>query len=519
MRMVGDPLRLEQILVNYANNAVKFTQRGSITLQIRLQQKTQDEIQLYGAVIDTGVGLTETQMQHLFQSFQQGDSSITREFGGTGLGLAICKQLAQLMRGQVGVESEHGQGSRFWFTAWVRASQQAQRSAARRHAGRHHVALAVPGPGAGHGGADGADGADSAGASDLRGARVLLVEDDALNQEVAMELLTGEGLEVASAANGEEAVAQVRAQAFDLVLMDMQMPVMDGLTATRVIRADPRFARLPVVAMTANAMESDRQACMDAGMDDHIAKPIEPDVLFATLKRWIKKEPMNNSMSNTSQASTPSEASTQAASGELQEPRIPVIDGLDTESGLRRVMGKKPFYLSLLAKFVERQADVADRIDAALRQGQRDEAQRTVHTIKGLAGSIGMGTIQQAALALEQAIKEQAPDERLAPLQQELRRLVADFVGQLRAHFGQPSPATTEPAPDPAQVEAVCRRLAVLLSEDDLEAGDVLSSHEALLRRAFGPSFDAIDASVRRFDCEAALQNLRLAAGPLGYDL
>ena len=503
-RMVGDPLRLEQILVNYANNAVKFTQQGSITLQIRLQQRAQNEIQLCGAVVDTGVGMTPEQMGHLFQSFQQGDSSITREFGGTGLGLAICKQLAQLMRGDVGVESEPGQGSRFWFTAWVGVSQQPERVATWPRGGQAAGRLATE-PGA----------TGPATAADLHGARVLLVEDDPLNREVACELLHGEGLEVESAAHGEEAVAKVRALAFDMVLMDMQMPVMDGLTATRIIRADPRFARLPVVAMTANAMESDRQACMDAGMDDHIAKPIEPDVLFATLRRWIQRKPMNPP----SLTSQPAHAAAPPASADLQTAGIPRIPGLDTESGLRRVMGKQAFYVSLLGKFVDRQTDVADRIEAALQQGQWEDAQRTAHTLKGLAGSIGMGSIQAAALALELAIKEHAPAERLAPLLQALRGLVADFVGHLRDHFGRQAPAAVAPAPDRGEVEAVCRRLAVLLGEDDLEAGDVLSRHEALLRRAFGPAFEGIDAAVRRFDCEAALKNLRLAAGPLGYTL
>jgi two-component system sensor histidine kinase/response regulator len=265
----GDPLRLGQILVNFCNNAVKFTERGEISVVARVRASAPGEQLVYFAVSDTGIGLTEEQAGKLFTAFQQADTSTTRKYGGTGLGLAISKRLAELMGGEIGVTSTYGAGSTFWFTARLGTN------------GAARTAGSAPAPQAA---------APATDFEQLKGARVLLVEDSKLNQIVAKGILAETGVAVDLADNGEIAVSKVRERPYDIVLMDMQMPVMDGISATKAIRADARFAALPIVAMTANAMASDREQCLAAGMNDHVAKPIDPQELFAKLRRWIPAE-------------------------------------------------------------------------------------------------------------------------------------------------------------------------------------------------------------------------------------
>ncbi|WPN44537.1 ATP-binding protein [Pseudomonas sp. P8_241] len=267
--LVGDALRVGQVLVNFASNAVKFTEQGQITIEIRLRGRSESDVLLYFAVRDTGIGICEEQMGHLFQSFHQADASTTRQYGGTGLGLAIAKNLAELMGGAVGVNSVVGQGSTFWFTVQLGTVQVECKEP---QGGRVLVA----------------SGPIARIMATISGARVLLVEDNALNQLLASELLSDAGLLVDIADNGQIAIDKVQAVAYDLVLMDMQMPILDGLGATRAIRALPGKANLPIVAMTANAMQADQERCIEAGMVDFVAKPIDPETLFRTLLRWIE---------------------------------------------------------------------------------------------------------------------------------------------------------------------------------------------------------------------------------------
>jgi PAS domain S-box-containing protein len=261
----GDPTRLSQVLVNLLGNAVKFTERGSVSLRGSLLAREGDTLQLRFEVRDTGIGIEPERIDRLFDAFEQSDSSTTRRFGGTGLGLAVTRELVELMGGEVGVDSTLGVGSRFWVTVRMRAAQ--------------HVLRAEP--------------ADRAAADAPRpraplDIRVLLAEDNAINQEVARELLRAAGCEVEVADNGRRAVEMARAGGYDVILMDMQMPELDGIEASRQIRALPGLSRVPIIAMTANAFAEDRAACLAAGMNDHVAKPVHAATLYDTLARWVK---------------------------------------------------------------------------------------------------------------------------------------------------------------------------------------------------------------------------------------
>ncbi|HEX5339059.1 MAG TPA: ATP-binding protein [Gallionella sp.] len=261
-RLRGDVVRIRQVLINLADNAIKFTAQGSVTIRVSASGNERG-IDLRFEVRDSGIGMTETEMERLFQPFQQADMSTTRQYGGSGLGLSICKRLVELMGGKIGVSSQPGYGSLFWF------SLQLARSPCT-------VAQTQDAPCK--------TGVDL---SSLRGAKILLAENNPFNQEVAIEFLSKTGAVVQVAGNGIEALKWLRREVFDCVLMDVQMPEMDGMEATRQIRHNPAWAELPIIAMTANAFEEDRQQCLAAGMNDFISKPVQPEQLYAVIVRWL----------------------------------------------------------------------------------------------------------------------------------------------------------------------------------------------------------------------------------------
>ena len=263
----GDPLRLGQILLNLTGNAIKFTEQGRVSLRIRSEAETPESVQVRFEIIDTGIGIDPAAQARLFSAFEQADNSMTRKYGGSGLGLVICKRLVQLMGGEIGLESMPGKGSTFWFT--VRLS-------------RNATGAVPPAP---------TFSATDAGMrlrNAYSGTRILLAEDEPVSQEISRGLLEYAELAVDVAEDGQLALELARRNSYALILMDMQMPVINGIEATRAIRNDSLNTATPILAMTANAFDEDRQVCLAAGMNDHIAKPVDPDRLYETLLKWLE---------------------------------------------------------------------------------------------------------------------------------------------------------------------------------------------------------------------------------------
>jgi signal transduction histidine kinase/CheY-like chemotaxis protein/ligand-binding sensor domain-containing protein/HPt (histidine-containing phosphotransfer) domain-containing protein len=399
LTLVGDPLRLSQVLINLVNNAVKFTDRGSVTLEVEVVERGPEGLCLRFAVRDTGIGITPAQRSRLFQAFNQADSSISRRFGGSGLGLAIAKRLVDLMGGAFSIESEAGAGSTFTFTARF---QEGIPAALTRAA--------------------------SAAAPALGGARVLLAEDNPINQELAQELLRAMGVTVTTASDGVEAVAMALRTKFDLVLMDVQMPGLDGFEATRRIREHAPAGDLPIIAMTAHVLTGYRDQCLAAGMNDYLSKPIDPRQLERVLQHWLRPGALTGQLAASPRAG--------------EELFAPLAAWLDVPQALARSGGNPALLHRLLGHLLE-DHPYLPAIRAAMARGDREQAFMASHSLKGLAGALALRGIHEAASALEDRLSQEPPAGWEGPLA-ELQRLMDGFLRDLEAFLasGEPGPWT-----------------------------------------------------------------------------
>jgi two-component system sensor histidine kinase/response regulator len=546
--LIGDPLRLGQVLINLAGNAVKFTEKGEVIIRAELEQDEGDQVTLRFTVQDTGIGLSQKQIESLFRPFTQADSSITRKFGGTGLGLTISKRLIEMMGGTIRVESAPEAGSKFIFTmCFQKAKHQTEIDPSKLEVFHGLRVLAVDDNEiillyiknyletfsfevvvsdnalealnavrtandegrpfglvildwkmphmngidlakklremdelrikpkvlliTGYGQNEiplqeanqvvdgilekpfqqrklldavaGIFGLEDlaarklriAGAqfnpvlvSQFRGARLLLVEDDEINQQVAKEMLESYGIEVTVAENGEEAIVMLKEEQFDCVLMDMQMPVMDGVSATREIRKNPQYANLPIIALTANVMVSEQNAILAAGMNDHIGKPIDPDRLVAVLVKWVHS-------AVTTKMSAPLE-SVPAGVPTFAAEALPNLPGVKVDASVRRIGGNVALYFSLLEKFRVNQQHVVSNIREALVSNDPKTAERLAHTLRGIAGTLGAESLQGHAEILENSFKNGSFDNieaLLNQVDQELKNLIAKIDQAIEA--------------------------------------------------------------------------------------
>jgi len=434
-RLLGDPLRLGQILLNLVNNAVKFTAQGEVVVSVSPVARAGAQVRLCFAVRDTGIGILPAQQARLFEVFSQADGSTTRRYGGTGLGLAISKKLADLMGGEISVESAPGVGSTFTFvlpfTLDVSAAE------AQLEVMPASEVAASPAP------------------STVVGARALLVEDNDINQMVAREILEGFGLVVEIAGDGRAAVELLRANPTrcTLVLMDLQMPEMDGFEATRIIREELGLD-LPIIAMTAHALADERQHCLASGMNDHVAKPIDPPTLLTVLARWLPPRGDAGASPNETVAATDLPAA---------------LPGVDLPAVLRRLSGNRELLLKMLRHFGQQWSGAHASIHLALSAGDLQQARQTVHTLRGVASNLSMSNIVAAAGALEQALKREESHAIERCLEMLAAALTPVLAGLERLPPASPLAVDVGPLDHP-RLERQLSDLAQLLLQQDMRA-------------------------------------------------
>jgi signal transduction histidine kinase/HPt (histidine-containing phosphotransfer) domain-containing protein/ActR/RegA family two-component response regulator len=491
----GDPMRLRQALINYVGNAIKFTDRGEINLRARLEQDQDDVLQVRFEVQDTGIGIAPQKLGRLFEAFEQIDDSTTRKYGGTGLGLTITRRLAKLMGGAVGVESKQGVGSTFWLTVTLK-----------------HGRGAIP-PLLGSELTD----AENQLLTNHHGNRILLVEDNLINMEVATELLTGAGLLVDTASDGLEALQKVKNLTYDLVLMDLQMPNMDGLDATLAIRALPGWSRIPIVAMTANAFEEDRRACEAVGMSDFVAKPVNPSLLFSTLLKWLsapQERPVaSQGVVTSSPVATTIPPPVLGLDMENALSRLDILPGLNLSYGLAMLRGNTEKYLSLLIQFVDVHAADMSQLGLSLSKADLIQARLLIHTLKGSSATLGLEHMALVAERMEKAFRlHQAEVLADASFRADMDAVKLEFTQLTAALPIKPQLAPTPVAPplDPQSQLALLAEMDALLVLGDASALSFFEQQAPQLCAALGSSCEVLSQQIKRFEFEAAHQTLQV---------
>jgi len=494
--LTGDNTRLTQALLNLASNAVKFTEHGSVTLRTVKTVETPDTIQVRFEVIDTGIGIAPATLPTLFSPFQQADSSTTRKFGGSGLGLVITKRLAEIMGGEVGAQSELGKGSRFWFTACLNKGTLGSAKDTEQVA----------------------DAATAYFREQQPGKRILVVDDVEINRELAIALLADTGLLVDTAEDGREAVSKVSATKYAAILMDMHMPEMDGLDATRAILKLEGRAETPIIAMTANAFAEDRNACEEAGMVDFLTKPIVPAELYRTLAFWLHKSEV-----------PPLELSTPEKTDRL-EPKNVDLPGIDLKRGLTIWGGKVEPYKMYLGKFIRTYPNAVQSIQRNVDSDDIDAAGALAHKLKGAAANLAVADVARIAGEVEENLKaghreevDGALDELLDQLGQSLaiaQRSIDRYMSTTAQIVTSAPDTPVQDALNSEQLEIVSsliqRMLAALDTDDPGLAKPML---EQLASRIGADQLSDVIASVEDFDCRGAEIATRKLASALKISL
>ncbi len=587
LALVGDPLRLGQVLMNLTNNAVKFTEAGEIVVATKLTETSgnhaPDKIMLEFSVKDTGIGIAPDQIRHLFQAFQQADGSTTRKYGGTGLGLTISRRLVEMMGGEIHVTSELGKGSTFAFTASFICRPEAKErryimppdlqgmrvlvvddnASSREILENALLSFSFQVTQAASAKEAGADAflikpvnmsvlfdsimelfgkavikkadvlkkdvwADEA-LKLMKGVRILLAEDNEINQLVASELIEGQGGIVTLAANGQEAVELAADREIDVVLMDLQMPVLDGYEATRKIRereAEKRNAGpetlpwdsrsgIPIIALTAHALTGEREKCLAAGMNDYITKPIQSTKLFEVLTRWI------------SPSNRPATIMPQAGPGSAAGDALPAaLPGINIENGLSLLRGNRVLYNKLLHLFHADHAETPARIRAALAGDDMEQIRKIAHTIKGISGNIGAMDLYTAASELETSIIQKKQENIVALLAdfQQSFEIVIRSIGTLKQaetpNPANPSTPDQETLEDLTKISPLLVKLAGLLITGDADAVDCMQSIQTQAQGSpFQKQLEQLHELIEAFEYTEALATLRDLAESQGISM